>query len=93
MNTNLFLTLNYYVFIVTCALIFILSIIVRFYKKKDVKWTKLLIKQNKGSLFNWMNIYLNSKGKRIIKVMNFLIIVLAIEIVIFLIQIVCPLII
>ena len=88
MNANIYLTLNYYVIILTGALLFILSIISRIYKKKGVKWTKLLMKQTKGFLFNWMSIYLNSKGKKIIKVMNFLFIVFCIEILIMFIQIV-----
>ena len=87
MNANIDLTLNYYVILITGILLFILSMISRIYKKKDVKWTKLLIKQTKGFLFNWMSIYLSSKGKKIIKVMNFLFIIFCIEILILFIQI------
>ena len=87
MNIETTFSVTSYVLLITFLISFILSLYIHKFKKKGTKRSKLLLKQNKGSLFNWMKIHLNEKGVKIVKWMNIFYLILIFEIILFVIQI------
>lgn len=88
MNTLTTLNVTFYLLLFTGSINFILSIYIRKFKKKDTNSNKLIIKQTKGYLFNWMKNHLNEKGVKVVKWIKFLFLIFIFELILFLFQIV-----
>ena len=69
---DFFIDLLFKTLILMVAVIFILYIIILFHKKKGVPISKLIIKQSKGFMLNWMKNHVNNIGKKMISVLNIL---------------------